>query len=65
MVVKEDEEFRRVDFSKVPKLKSVFQKENGEDLWASLCHPLIPSVPSLQWPSLPPPHVCVIDSAPF
>ncbi|XP_048853667.1 acetyl-CoA acetyltransferase, mitochondrial [Brienomyrus brachyistius] len=29
VVVKEDEEFRRVDFSKVPKLKAVFQKENG------------------------------------
>ncbi|XP_019379329.1 PREDICTED: acetyl-CoA acetyltransferase, mitochondrial [Gavialis gangeticus] len=26
---KEDEEYRRVDFSKVPKLKTVFQKENG------------------------------------
>ncbi|XP_023700549.1 acetyl-CoA acetyltransferase, mitochondrial [Paramormyrops kingsleyae] len=29
VVVKEDEEFRRVDFSKVPKLRAVFQKENG------------------------------------
>ncbi|MBN3324946.1 THIL protein, partial [Atractosteus spatula] len=29
VVVKEDEEYRRVDFSKVPKLKAVFQKENG------------------------------------
>ncbi|CAM9404784.1 unnamed protein product [Lampetra planeri] len=29
VVVSEDEEFRRVDFSKVPKLKTVFQKENG------------------------------------
>ncbi|XP_063058971.1 acetyl-CoA acetyltransferase, mitochondrial [Engraulis encrasicolus] len=29
LVVKEDEEYRRVDFSKVPKLKAVFQKENG------------------------------------
>lgn len=28
-VVEEDEEWRRVDFSKVPKLKAVFQKENG------------------------------------
>nr|XP_060626984.1 acetyl-CoA acetyltransferase, mitochondrial [Anolis sagrei ordinatus] len=27
--VKEDEEYKRVDFSKVPKLKAVFQKENG------------------------------------
>ncbi|XP_038235365.2 acetyl-CoA acetyltransferase, mitochondrial isoform X1 [Dermochelys coriacea] len=27
--VKEDEEYKRVDFSKVPKLKTVFQKENG------------------------------------
>lgn len=25
----EDEEWRRVDFSKVPKLKAVFQKDNG------------------------------------
>lgn len=31
MVVSEDEEWRRVDFSKVPKLKAVFQKENGKD----------------------------------
>lgn len=31
MVVSEDEEWRRVDFSKVPKLKAVFQKENGND----------------------------------
>ncbi|KAG9341420.1 hypothetical protein JZ751_019229 [Albula glossodonta] len=30
VVVKEDEEWRRVDFSKVPKLKAVFQKENGK-----------------------------------
>ncbi|XP_063111775.1 acetyl-CoA acetyltransferase, mitochondrial isoform X2 [Cavia porcellus] len=29
VVVKEDEEYKRVDFSKVPKLKAVFQKENG------------------------------------
>ncbi|XP_034034843.1 acetyl-CoA acetyltransferase, mitochondrial [Thalassophryne amazonica] len=29
VVVSEDEEWRRVDFSKVPKLKTVFQKENG------------------------------------
>ncbi|KAI5099624.1 acetyl-CoA acetyltransferase, mitochondrial precursor, partial [Silurus meridionalis] len=29
IVVKEDEEWRKVDFSKVPKLKTVFQKENG------------------------------------
>lgn len=28
--VKEDEEYKRVDFSKVPKLKAVFQKENGK-----------------------------------
>lgn len=27
----EDEEWRRVDFAKVPKLKAVFQKENGND----------------------------------
>ncbi|XP_066478477.1 acetyl-CoA acetyltransferase, mitochondrial [Tiliqua scincoides] len=27
--IKEDEEYKRVDFSKVPKLKAVFQKENG------------------------------------
>ncbi|XP_048349181.1 acetyl-CoA acetyltransferase, mitochondrial [Sphaerodactylus townsendi] len=26
---KEDEEYKRVDFSKVPKLRAVFQKENG------------------------------------
>ncbi|XP_037543656.1 acetyl-CoA acetyltransferase, mitochondrial [Nematolebias whitei] len=31
VVVSEDEEWRRVDFSKVPKLKAVFQKENGKD----------------------------------
>lgn len=31
MVVSEDEEWRRVDFSKVPKLRAVFQKENGND----------------------------------
>lgn len=30
MVVSEDEEWRRVDFSKVPKLKAVFQKDNGK-----------------------------------
>lgn len=35
MLVSEDEEWRRVDFSKVPKLKPVFQKENG-----SGAHPL-------------------------
>ncbi|XP_039600447.1 acetyl-CoA acetyltransferase, mitochondrial [Polypterus senegalus] len=29
IIVKEDEEYKRVDFSKVPKLKAVFQKENG------------------------------------
>ncbi|XP_041088733.1 acetyl-CoA acetyltransferase, mitochondrial [Polyodon spathula] len=29
IVVTEDEEYKRVDFSKVPKLKAVFQKENG------------------------------------
>uniref|UniRef100_A0A672YGD6 acetyl-CoA C-acetyltransferase n=1 Tax=Sphaeramia orbicularis TaxID=375764 RepID=A0A672YGD6_9TELE len=29
LVVSEDEEWRRVDFSKVPKLRAVFQKENG------------------------------------
>ncbi|RXN18865.1 acetyl- mitochondrial [Labeo rohita] len=29
IVVKEDEEYRKVDFSKVPKLKAVFQRENG------------------------------------
>uniref|UniRef100_A0A3B3ZWL9 acetyl-CoA C-acetyltransferase n=1 Tax=Periophthalmus magnuspinnatus TaxID=409849 RepID=A0A3B3ZWL9_9GOBI len=29
VVVSEDEEWRKVDFSKVPKLKAVFQKENG------------------------------------
>ncbi|TEA34203.1 hypothetical protein DBR06_SOUSAS2710072 [Sousa chinensis] len=29
VVVKEDEEYKRVDFSRVPKLKTVFQKENG------------------------------------
>uniref|UniRef100_A0AAY4APA2 acetyl-CoA C-acetyltransferase n=1 Tax=Denticeps clupeoides TaxID=299321 RepID=A0AAY4APA2_9TELE len=29
VVVREDEEWRRVDFSKVPKLKAVFQRENG------------------------------------
>uniref|UniRef100_A0AAZ3SNZ2 Thiolase N-terminal domain-containing protein n=1 Tax=Oncorhynchus tshawytscha TaxID=74940 RepID=A0AAZ3SNZ2_ONCTS len=29
VVVSEDEEWRRVDFSKVPKLRAVFQKENG------------------------------------
>lgn len=31
VVVKEDEEYKRVDFSKVPKLKTVFQKENGKE----------------------------------
>lgn len=30
VVVSEDEEWRRVDFSKVPKLKAVFQKDNGK-----------------------------------
>lgn len=34
LVVSEDEEWRRVDFSKVPKLKAVFQKENGNDVAA-------------------------------
>uniref|UniRef100_H2ZZA7 acetyl-CoA C-acetyltransferase n=1 Tax=Latimeria chalumnae TaxID=7897 RepID=H2ZZA7_LATCH len=29
IIVNEDEEYKRVDFSKVPKLKTVFQKENG------------------------------------
>ncbi|XP_028904204.1 acetyl-CoA acetyltransferase, mitochondrial [Ornithorhynchus anatinus] len=29
VVVKEDEEYKRVDFTKVPTLKTVFQKENG------------------------------------
>uniref|UniRef100_A0AAY4ALQ1 acetyl-CoA C-acetyltransferase n=1 Tax=Denticeps clupeoides TaxID=299321 RepID=A0AAY4ALQ1_9TELE len=29
VVVREDEEWRRVDFSKVPKLKAVFQRENA------------------------------------
>lgn len=29
VVVSEDEEWRRVDFSKVPKLRPVFLKENG------------------------------------
>uniref|UniRef100_A0A8C1WZL5 acetyl-CoA C-acetyltransferase n=1 Tax=Cyprinus carpio TaxID=7962 RepID=A0A8C1WZL5_CYPCA len=29
IVVKEDEEYKKVDFSKVPKLRAVFQKENG------------------------------------
>ena len=29
VVVKEDEEHKRVDFSKIPKLKTVFQRENG------------------------------------
>lgn len=28
--VTEDEEYKRVDFNKVPKLKAVFQKENGK-----------------------------------
>ena len=28
-MVKEDEECKHVDFSRVPKLKTVFQKENG------------------------------------
>lgn len=32
LVVSEDEEWRRVDFSKVPKLKTVFQKEKGSDI---------------------------------
>lgn len=30
-MVKEDEEWRKVDFSKVSKLKAVFQKENGNN----------------------------------
>ena len=30
VVVAEDEEWRRVDFSKVAKLRAVFQKENGK-----------------------------------
>lgn len=34
VVVSQDEEWRRVDFSKVPKLKAVFQRENGN-------HPII------------------------
>ncbi|XP_071990336.1 acetyl-CoA acetyltransferase, mitochondrial [Engystomops pustulosus] len=29
VMVQEDEEYKRVDFSKVPKLKTVFQKDNG------------------------------------
>ncbi|XP_073518304.1 acetyl-CoA acetyltransferase, mitochondrial [Phyllobates terribilis] len=29
IVVQEDEEYKRVDFSKFPKLKTVFQKDNG------------------------------------
>ncbi|XP_066442262.1 acetyl-CoA acetyltransferase, mitochondrial [Eleutherodactylus coqui] len=29
VVVQEDEEYKRVDFTKVPKLKTVFQKDNG------------------------------------
>ncbi|XP_059820261.1 acetyl-CoA acetyltransferase, mitochondrial [Hypanus sabinus] len=29
LVISEDEEYKRVDFSKVPKIKTVFQKENG------------------------------------
>ncbi|XP_078513171.1 acetyl-CoA acetyltransferase, mitochondrial isoform X1 [Lissotriton helveticus] len=29
VLVQEDEEYKRVDFSKVPKLKTVFQKEHG------------------------------------
>ncbi|XP_078258603.1 acetyl-CoA acetyltransferase, mitochondrial [Rhinoraja longicauda] len=29
LVISEDEEYKRVDFSKVPKIKPVFQKENG------------------------------------
>uniref|UniRef100_A0A672NJF0 acetyl-CoA C-acetyltransferase n=1 Tax=Sinocyclocheilus grahami TaxID=75366 RepID=A0A672NJF0_SINGR len=36
IVVKEDEEYRKVDFSKVPKLKAVFQKENGTRLSLAL-----------------------------
>lgn len=28
-MVKEDEEYKHVDFSRVPKLKTCFQKENG------------------------------------
>lgn len=35
VVVSEDEEWRRVDFGKVPKLKAVFQKENGNDTTVS------------------------------
>lgn len=30
LVISEDEEYKRVDFSKVPKIKPVFQKENGK-----------------------------------
>ncbi|XP_035770964.1 acetyl-CoA acetyltransferase, mitochondrial [Neolamprologus brichardi] len=38
VVVSEDEEWRRVDFSKVPKLRAVFQKENGNDeLFIHIC----------------------------
>ncbi|XP_069747387.1 acetyl-CoA acetyltransferase, mitochondrial [Narcine bancroftii] len=29
LVINEDEEYKRVDFTKVPKIKPVFQKENG------------------------------------
>ncbi|XP_038673957.1 acetyl-CoA acetyltransferase, mitochondrial [Scyliorhinus canicula] len=29
LVISEDEEYKRVDFSKVPKVKTVFQRENG------------------------------------
>lgn len=36
MLVSEDEEWRRVDFSKVPKLKPVFQKEAGNG-----AHPIL------------------------
>ena len=36
-MVKEDEEWRKVDFSKVPKLKAVFQKENGMSHVLRLC----------------------------
>lgn len=36
IVVKEDEEYKKVDFSKVPKLRAVFQKENGTRLSLAL-----------------------------
>ena len=47
VVVSEDEEWRRVDFSKVPKLRAVFQKENGNGV-----------ISPLQVPSAPSPPVC-------